>query len=150
MKIASLAPSPPIKNPGYAPESSTSVESLPHSIALARSANRHRQRFRPRDPSTFDFAISHDHLPAGFLRRDLLGIDYRHNIFASAPMLELLARAKVWYLDATFKVVKNPFSQLFSIHAFVKHGSACKQLPLVFVLMSKRRNSDYLLVLKEI
>ena len=65
-------------------------------------------------------------------------------------MLELLARAKVCYLDATFKVVKNPFSQLFSIHAFVKHGSACKQVPLVFVLMSNCRNSDYLLVLKEI
>ena len=65
-------------------------------------------------------------------------------------MLELLARAKVWYLDATFKVVKNHFSQLFSIHAFVKHGSACNQVPLVFVLMSKRRNSNYLLVLKEI
>ena len=65
-------------------------------------------------------------------------------------MLDLLARAKVWYLDATFKVVKYPFSQLFKIHAFVKHGAACKQVPLIFILMSKRKNSDYLLVLHEI
>ena len=29
-------------------------------------------------------------------------------------------RAKSWYIDATFKVVKEPFTQLLSIHGFVK------------------------------
>ena len=111
-------------------ESSTSVESLQHPIALYRSGN--RKRFSPRDPSTFDFAISHDILPAGFLRRDLLGIAYRHIIFASAPVLELLARAKVWYLDATFKLERILLVNCFQ---FVKHGRACIQVPLVFVLM---------------
>ena len=44
-------------------ESSVSIESLPQPVALARSANRHRQRFRPKDPSTLHFAISFDHVP---------------------------------------------------------------------------------------
>ena len=47
-------------------------------------------------------------------------------------------------------VVKYPFSRLLSIHAFVKHGAACKEVPMIFILMSKRKNSDYQLVLHEI
>ena len=35
-------------------------------------------------------------------------------------MLQLLAKAKVWYIDSTFKVVKEPLTQLLSIHFFVK------------------------------
>ena len=100
--------------------------SLPQPVAFPRSANRYRQRIRPKDPSTLDFVISYDHVPAGFVQRDVVGFDYRHIIFAT--------RAKVWYLDATFKVVKYPFSQLFSIHAFVKHGAACKQATIQFFL----------------
>ena len=37
--------------------------------------------------------------------------------------------------------------QLFSIHAFVKHGTTQKQVPLTFVVMSGRRTVDYSAVL---
>ena len=47
------------------------------------------------------------------------------------------------FADGTFKLVKAPFTQLWSIHAFVRHGTVSKQIPLVFVLMSSRRKVYY-------
>lgn len=51
--------------------------------------------------------------------------------FASDELLEILSSCKRWYLDGTFRLVKKPFMQLFSIHGFVKNSKGeVKQLPL--------------------
>ena len=50
----------------------------------------------------------------------------------------------------SFQVVREPFDNLMTIHAFVRRGDCAKQIPLMFVLMSGRRTSDYVKVLKVI
>ncbi len=67
-------------------------------------------------------------------------------LFATDCMLRLLSAAKTWYIDGTFKVVKAPFTQLMSVHAFVRVENELNQFPLAFCLMSARRKRDYVAV----
>ena len=67
----------------------------------------------------------------------------RHLIFATDQQLTQLAASKSWYVDGTFKLVSRPFQQLLSINAFVRSGDCAKQVPLVVIMMSGRRKSDY-------
>ena len=124
--------------------------SLPNPENLARAANRKRQKLRPQDPTDMDFEIDGDYLPEGFTRGDICVSEKRHVIFASDKQLELLGQAKNWYIDGTFHVVRRPFTQLLSIHAFVKSGSNVKQVPLLFGMMSGRKKKDYKAVFKAV
>ena len=47
------------------------------------------------------------------------------------------------FVDATFKVVRRPFVQLFGVHAFIRSGTSTKQVPMAFAIMSGRRTADY-------
>ena len=51
--------------------------------------------------------------------------------------------------DGTFKIIKKPFSQLFAIHAFIKGDDGnLKQIPIAYIMMSRREKKDYKKVLK--
>jgi len=89
------------------------------------------------------FELLDDHVPSQFLRGDVHKNGTRHLIFAMDAQVEFLTNVKMWYVDATFKVIKQPFTQLFSIHAFVKKDGELMQTPLAFIVMSRRRRKDY-------
>ena len=97
-----------------------------------------------------DLIFNEEHIPDDFLQADVRVGERRHLVFATPSQLNLLAKATTWYMDATFKVVKSPFTQLFSIHAFVKQDEDIKQFPLAYALMSGKRRRDYKKVLQAI
>jgi len=80
---------------------------------LARYGNRARQRLRPQDPTTLDFEYDNEFEGHDFLKSDIRRKTQRHLIFATEEGLSLLSKSKTWYVDGTFKVVHEPFTQLF-------------------------------------
>ena len=54
------------------------------------------------------------------------------------------------YVDATFKSVGKPFTQMWSIHVFIQHNGKLKQVPAGFVIMSGAKTIDYEAVLRRL
>ena len=124
--------------------------SLPSIDNMARAANRMRRQLRPRHPSDLAFDLNRGHVPDQFRAFDTRARTSRHIVLATNVQLELLSRAKTWYVDGTFKVVRAPFTQLASIHAFIKKDGQLKQIPLCFIYMSRRKTKDYCVVLRKV
>ena len=124
--------------------------SLPRPENIARAANCRRQRLRPKDPQDLEFELATDHIPSEFLRADLRFRSQRHLVFATDQQLEFLARAKSWYINATFKLCRRPFSKLMTVNAFVRKDDHAKQVLLLFMLMSGHKKSDYRKVFEEL
>ena len=52
-------------------------------------------------------------------------------------------------MNSTLKIARDPFTQLMSIHAFLKKDD-CKQVPLAFAMINCHRKKDYKKVLKAV
>lgn len=63
-------------------------------------------------------------------------------IFAGTKQLELLCGAKAWYVNGTFKLCREPFTEFLTVNAFIRSGECAKQVPLCFFLMSGKKK-DY-------
>ncbi|XP_050723834.1 uncharacterized protein LOC127002187 [Eriocheir sinensis] len=123
---------------------------LPKVSNLQRTANRARQQLRPKHPTDLEFEIAIAHIPSDFLQQDIHHEGHRHLIFASPLQLSFLSKSKIWFIDRTFKDVREPFVQLVSIHSYIKFGDCTKQAPLLFVVMSRRKTTDYTAILDAI
>ncbi|KAJ8300263.1 hypothetical protein KUTeg_021782 [Tegillarca granosa] len=124
--------------------------SRPNQQYLIRTANRVRQQLRPEEPKDLDFELAENFIPDGFIVKDIHVDTYRHLVFFTADQLNVFSSAKTWYLDGTFKIVRHPFVQMFSVHAFLRSGETTKQVPLAFCLMSRKLTADYRAVLDSI
>ena len=62
----------------------------------------------------------------------------------------VLTKSKTRYIDGTFKLCRQPFSQLLTVNAFVRNDDHVKQVPLVFVVMSGRKKRDYRALLETV
>ncbi|XP_070531580.1 uncharacterized protein [Ptychodera flava] len=103
---------------------------LPSIDALTRCANRARQKMVPDEPrDLLDFELDESFLPEGFLYKEVMRrrAGKKHFIFATSEQLQYLAKGKRWYIDGTFKLVRAPFTQLLSIHCFLKKDGVTKQ-----------------------
>ena len=97
------------------------------------------------------FEVNDHHIPEEFLKGDILKHGKRHLIFATEEQLQLLRKAKSWYIDKMLHCCPEKFEQLFTISTFVSsEDKDAKNVPLVFVLMSSSKRKDYRKVMERI
>ena len=146
-------------------------------ISFSQAVNRFRAKNRPPNPENLEFELNEDAIPDYFTVHDIwvgkgrrrtrhlilisvkqviINISYLFIIhdFMKLPIILLqtclLAKVRRLYMDGTFKVVKKPFIQLYSLLGFIRSGCELKMVPLAFILMSRRTRKDYQCILKTV
>ncbi|KAL3880325.1 hypothetical protein ACJMK2_032573 [Sinanodonta woodiana] len=97
---------------------------------LIRAANRTRQKMRPNEPRDLNLLhLDKSQFPDKFLRKDIHISCKRHRRHGT--------------LTPPLRMIRDPFKQSFSVHAFVKNCEhETNQPPLAFAFMSKRKKKD--------
>ena len=96
-----------------------------------------------------DFVNGDAQIP-DFVLADFINDGARMVILGSWTMCRLMKDGDYLFCDGTYKLIRKPFLQLWSIHVFTGGVGNIKQVPVCFILMSRKRKSDYVAVLQEI
>ena len=96
---------------------------------LAQNANHLCQCLHTKDPKDLYFNLVEDFLPEGIFCKDITVENCCHILFATDRWLTFFYMLN-WFFDATLIIVKHPFIQLLSIHAFIRSEDCLKQVPL--------------------
>lgn len=101
---------------------------------------------RTKHPTTLDFDLNIDNIPEDFIKDDIrVDRTRNHIIFVIENQIQLISKTKTWYIDGTFKLIKDTFKQLVSFQAFIRSNQEIKQDPLLYTLMSGRKKKITLL-----
>ena len=125
-------------------------------INLARVLNDNRRIEKgvlPNKDNLVDFPIIMECLYAqGFVRFDCVTENKQKNgeivkqrsIFCATDQeIKWLRKAKNCKFDGTFKIVKDPFYQLVSIHSLIDSGHRSESVPVGYIIMSGKSQADY-------
>ena len=98
---------------------------MPKLATLSRAISNARSAVRPPNPADDpDSTIDAAYFMPEFYREEVKGEGgSRHLIFGGVKELRYLAWCKRWYIDATFKIVSRPFTQLLTVNGFLKSAS---------------------------
>ncbi|CAL4060115.1 unnamed protein product [Meganyctiphanes norvegica] len=93
---------------------------LPTQENLTAQLRYARKKNLPDSVKDLNFNLDSQQIPDGFLQGDIhtTGVDStpgsRHIIFATTEQLKRMGEQKVWYIDATFKIVKAIHATVFN------------------------------------
>ena len=109
--------------------------SLPKMRSMKQTIMRHRNIHAPPKVNDLNFQLEKRFLPdvPNFYRGEVSTKEGRHLIFFSDLQLKYLKDAKAWYVDGTFKIVKDPFTQLLTIHTTVIYNNKTTSIPIAFI-----------------
>ncbi|XP_043473262.1 uncharacterized protein LOC122505604 [Leptopilina heterotoma] len=142
------------------------ISQLPDRENIKKAMRRRRQANLPPNPTTLEQL---QEIPDRY-RKTIVGEtfliydsiessedrDSRVLVFSTRRNLELLFQSSTWFLDGTFKVSPNIFTQVFTILGMVKENvgdiedeeyNTDVALPLVYALLSSKESAQYSAVL---
>ena len=142
------------------------LSQLPERENLSKAIRRSRRRNLPANPRSlvelgelpeiYTRTISKDQFLVYDLETDEeYSDDGRVLVFATRHNLQALSKSNTWFVDGTFKVCPNIFTQLFAILGTVtqphkREDSKVLGLPFVYALLSSKRTGQYEAVMRAV
>jgi transcriptional regulator NrdR family protein len=71
-------------------------------------------------------------------------------LFGKIAHVAALSESSVFFMDGTFKVVTKLFYQLYTIHGFIDSNNPRKTVPLVYAVLTNKKQSTYDLLFQKL